>query len=135
MGLVDYISRDPSQKAKKVSAYDEEFIVAKLKLISTSINAIEINNTKSASHFYQLLLKHNPALRITPKIETHNPASQIKIKIEAHNKAINLISTHAAQVCKHVYYDSLAQRKLASKYNSKLNNLKYVGPSRKIHLT
>ena len=31
MGLVDYISRHPSQKAKKASAYDEEFIVAKLK--------------------------------------------------------------------------------------------------------
>ena len=31
MGLVDCISRDPNQKAKKVSAYDEEFIVAKLK--------------------------------------------------------------------------------------------------------
>ena len=30
MGLVDYISRNPSQKAKKVSAYDLEFIVAKL---------------------------------------------------------------------------------------------------------
>ena len=28
MGLVDYISRQPNQKAKKVSAYDEEFIVA-----------------------------------------------------------------------------------------------------------
>ena len=37
MGLVDYISRNPSQKAKKVSAYDEEFIVAKLKLISNPL--------------------------------------------------------------------------------------------------
>ena len=52
MGLVDYISRHPSQKAKKVSAYDEELIVAKLKLISTSINALELNNTKSASQLH-----------------------------------------------------------------------------------
>ena len=49
MGLVDYLSRHPSQKAEKVSAYDEEFIVAKLKLISTSINALELNTTHSAS--------------------------------------------------------------------------------------
>ena len=55
-GLVDYISRNPSQKAKKVSAYDEEFIVAKLKLISTSINSLELNNTKPASHLHKLLI-------------------------------------------------------------------------------
>ena len=51
-GLVDYISRYPSQKAKKVSAYDEEFVVAEQKLISTSINALELNTTKSASHLH-----------------------------------------------------------------------------------
>ena len=85
MGLVDYISRHPSQKAKKVSAYDEEFIVAKLKLISTYINALELNNTTSVSHLHQLLLAHNPPLQITPKLETHNPALQTTPKIEAHN--------------------------------------------------
>ena len=52
MGLVDYISRNPSQKAKKVSAYDEEFIVEKLKLVSKSINALELNITHSASHLH-----------------------------------------------------------------------------------
>ena len=62
MGLFDYISRHPSQKAKKVSAYDEEFIVAKLKLISTSINALELNNTKCASQLHQLIITRNPAL-------------------------------------------------------------------------
>ena len=40
MGLVDYISGYPNQKAKNVSAYDEEFIVAKLKLISASVNSL-----------------------------------------------------------------------------------------------
>ena len=33
MGLVDYISRDPQQKAVKISAYDEQFIVAKLNAV------------------------------------------------------------------------------------------------------
>ena len=83
MGLVDYLSRHPSQKTKKVSAYDEEFIVAKLKLISTSINALELNTTHSASQLNQLLTKHNLASQTTPKIEAHNSALQITPKIEA----------------------------------------------------
>ena len=33
MGLVDYISRDPQQKAVSISAYDEQFIVEKLDVI------------------------------------------------------------------------------------------------------
>ena len=34
MGLVDYISRDPQQKAVNISTYDEQFIVAKANLVS-----------------------------------------------------------------------------------------------------
>ena len=60
MCLVDYISRHPSQKAKKVSAYDEEFIVARLNLISTSINALELNNAKPATQLHKLLIAHKP---------------------------------------------------------------------------
>ena len=69
MGLVDYISRHPIQKAKKVSAYDEEFIVAKLKLISASINSLELNNTKPAPHLphlHRLLKAHT-----TPHRKSH----------------------------------------------------------------
>ena len=51
MGLVDYISCNPSQKAKKVSTYDEEFIVAKLNLISKSINALELK-LNTLHHIY-----------------------------------------------------------------------------------
>ena len=36
MGLVDYISRDPQQKAVNISAYDEQFIVAKFDVIKRS---------------------------------------------------------------------------------------------------
>ena len=85
MGFVDYISRHLNQKDKKVSAHDEEFIVAKLKLISASINSLELHTTKPAPHLNQLLKAHDPASQITPKIE-------------GNNKAINLISTHAARV-------------------------------------
>ena len=96
--------------------YDEEFIVAKLKLISASINSLELSNTKPAPHLHQLL-------------KAHDPASQFTLKIEANNNAISLISTHAARVHKHGYYNSPAPRKLASNTNCNLNNLKYVDPA------
>ena len=89
IGLVDYISRNPSQKAKKVSAYDEEFFVAKLKLISKSINALELNITHSASHLHHLLTNHKIALQNTPKTEAHNPVLRITSKVEASTKSIN----------------------------------------------
>ena len=52
MGLVDYISRDPQQKAVNISAYDQQFIDAKLKL-----------NKRSAKRFLfkaenALILRH-----------------------------------------------------------------------------
>ena len=121
MGLVDYISRHPFQKAKKVSTHDEEFIAAKLKLISASINSLDLNNTKPAPHLHQL-------------INAYNPASQTARKIEANNKAINLISTPAARVRKHYYYNSPAPRKLASNTNCYLNNLKHATPASQISL-
>ena len=58
MGLVDYISRHPNQKAKKVSAYDEKkrnFFVAKLKLISASIKSLDLKTSEPASHLHQLI--------------------------------------------------------------------------------
>ena len=43
MGLVDYISRDPQQKAVNISAYDEQFIVAKLDVIKRSAERFLLN--------------------------------------------------------------------------------------------
>ena len=74
-----------------------------------------------------MLIAHNSPLQTTPKIETRNLALQITLKIEVHNKAINLISTHAVRVCKHIYYNSPAQRNLVSNSTRNLNNLKFVG--------
>ena len=54
MRLVDYISRHPNQKAKNVSAYDEEFIVSNLNLISAIINSLDLKTAEPASHFHQL---------------------------------------------------------------------------------
>ena len=43
MGLVDYNSRDPQQKAVNISAYDEKFIVANLALIQRSAKRFLLN--------------------------------------------------------------------------------------------
>ena len=43
MGLVDYISRNPQQKAVNISAYDEQFKVAKLDVIKRSAKRFLIN--------------------------------------------------------------------------------------------
>ena len=43
MGLVDYISRDPQQKAVNLSVYDEQFIVAKLDVIKRSAKRFLLN--------------------------------------------------------------------------------------------
>ena len=108
MGLVDYISRNPSQKAKKVSANDEEFIVA----------------THSASQLHHLLTNHNLALQNTPKIEAHDPVLQFTSEVEASTKSIKSISSHATRVSEHVLSNSLAPRKHASNVTSELSNLK-----------
>ena len=43
MGLVDYISRDPQKKTVKISAYDEQFIVAKLDVIKRGAKRFLLN--------------------------------------------------------------------------------------------
>ena len=43
MGLVDYISRDPQQKAVNISAYDEQFIVVKLNVIKRGAKRFLLN--------------------------------------------------------------------------------------------
>ena len=45
MGLVEYISRQPNQKAKITDKYHEEFAVATTTRICDAIAAIYINNT------------------------------------------------------------------------------------------
>ena len=45
MGLVDYISRQPNQKAKVTNKYDEEFAVATITRIRDAIAAIYVNTT------------------------------------------------------------------------------------------
>ena len=77
MGLMDYISRHPNQKAKKVSAYDEEIIVAKLKIISASVNLLKLKSNEAAPHLHKLIQAHDPAPHITPEFESATKAKSL----------------------------------------------------------
>ena len=68
-----------------MSAYDKEFFVAKLNLISASVNSLQLNSNDSAHLLHNLMQAHNPSAQITPKIESTS-------------KAINLNSTHGTRV-------------------------------------
>ena len=64
MGLIDYISRHPQQKAVNISTYDEQFIVAKLDVIKHSakpffIKCRELRRFCSAKSVYKTSLKYS----------------------------------------------------------------------------
>ena len=46
MGLVDYISRQPNQKAKNITQYDEEFMVATISRIRDAITTLFSHSNK-----------------------------------------------------------------------------------------
>ena len=50
MGLVDYISRQPNQKAKSITQYDEEFMVATISGIRDSITSLFSHSNKIPFH-------------------------------------------------------------------------------------
>ena len=50
MGLVDYISRQPNQKAKSITQYDEEFMVATISRIRDAITALFSHSIKIPFH-------------------------------------------------------------------------------------
>ena len=103
------------KKTKKISASDEEFVVANLKLISASVNLIILKPT-------------NPAPHLSNLIQAYDPAHQITSKIEATISAIIFISTHATRVHKHDPYLYPAPRNPIKKTSCKFNNLKYAQP-------
>ena len=50
MGLVDYISRQPNQKAKSITQYDEEFMVATIARIRDAITSLFKHSNKIPFH-------------------------------------------------------------------------------------
>ena len=70
MELVDYISRDPQQKAVNISAYDEQFIVAKLDVIKSSAKRFLLN-----VEIYVNFAARNPLIK--PASNTPNSNSKL----------------------------------------------------------
>ena len=96
MGLVDYISRDPHQQAVNISAYDEQFIVAKFDVIKRSAkrfllyaeNYVDfaarnpptksvINNPNSTNNLCSEFAPRNPEHSKSTQID--NPISELTI--------------------------------------------------------
>ena len=50
MGLVDYVSRQPNQKAKSITQYDEEFIVATISRIRDAVTSLFIQSNNIPFH-------------------------------------------------------------------------------------
>ena len=58
MGLVDYISRNPYQPAKRISKYDLEFLVAALSRIHTDAKLLQQKHNISAITLNKLYYKN-----------------------------------------------------------------------------
>ena len=85
MGLVDYISRNPFARAKKVSRYDEHFVVATISKIRNSMKHLIKNKRNTLQKFNSILKSHSPSSyskqSIAPQMHTSkNTNSQISIK-------------------------------------------------------
>ena len=72
MGLVDYISRQPNQKAKVTNKYDEEFAVATITRIRDAIAAIYVNTTPQTCQSQHLnSVTHTNSTRAShPRLKT-----------------------------------------------------------------
>ena len=100
MGLVDYISRQPNQKAKSVTQYDEEFMVATISRIRDAITSLFSHSNKIWISFHKRPFHKRPInsknkLQVNQtRVHSCKPA-----KINPHNSnASNNSSTTRAQV-------------------------------------
>ena len=100
----------------KISAYDEEFIVPKLNLISTSVNSLNLQFTQHASHLHTLL-------------QAHNLAPQISAKRELAPQSINLINTLVTRSHKLEFYLSPVPQNQITNIRRNLNNSKCAYPA------
>ena len=57
-GLVHYISRNPYARAKKISTYDEHFVLATISKIRDSMKYL-ITNKQNATTKFSSILKSN----------------------------------------------------------------------------
>ena len=112
------IFQDIQIRKLSISAYDEEFIVPKLNLISASVNSLNLQFTQTA-HLHTLL-------------QAHHLSPQISAKSEPAPQSLNLINTLAARSHKHEFYLSSAPQNQITNTSCKLNKSKYANPASQI---
>ena len=64
MGLVDYISRNPYARAKKISTYDEHFVVATISKIRDSMKHLITNKQNATKKFNSVLKMYLPSHKL-----------------------------------------------------------------------
>ena len=111
MGLVDYILRQPNQKAKSVTQYDEEFMVATISRIRDAITSLFSHSNKIPFHKRHLNNKYKSQVHKT-RVHSCKPA-----KCSTHNSnASNNSFTTRAQVNNY-------NRNFISRFNCHANHL------------
>ena len=83
MGLVEYISQNPFAKAKKVSKYDEQFVVATISNIRNSMKHLHRNKQNTIQKCSSILKLHSPSSKSNPLI-----APQIHKTLKTNSKFI-----------------------------------------------
>ena len=76
MGLVDYISRNPFARAKKISTYDEHFVLATISKIRDSMKHLIINRQTATKKFKNILKSNLPSLKVTRPFASRLTISQ-----------------------------------------------------------
>ena len=81
MGLVDYISKNPFARAKKISTFDEHFVVATISKFRDSMKHLIINKQTATKKFKSILKSNLPlqkvkrpfALRLPTSLNVNSP--------------------------------------------------------------
>ena len=64
MGLVDYISRNPYARVKKISTYDEHFVVATISKIRDSMKHLITSKQNATKKFNSILKSNLPSYKL-----------------------------------------------------------------------
>ena len=86
MGLVDYISRNPYARAKKISTYDEHFAVATISKIRDSMKYLITNKQNATKKFNSILKSNWPSHKLKRPFAPQAPTLK-NSNSHIHNKA------------------------------------------------
>ena len=134
MGSVDYISRDPQQKAVNISAYDEQFIVAKMDVIKRSAKRVLLN----AENYVEFAAR-NPLIK--PASNTPNSNSKLFSEFAPRNPEYSAITENDNSISKlepnnsnfnlqietvNIPHSPFALNRSSDKLPTKLNNFQRI---------